>query len=178
MGLFSFIKNVGAKLTGKKTAEKTTVVPGEAKENTQDMINQQKAEMMTSMIKTMGLDIDYLDIRVNDDSVTISGMAKSNADREKAILAVGNIRGIGSVEDNLEVAAPVVSETETQENRAQKPTDSTFYTVQSGDSLSKIAKAHYGNAMKYMAIFEANQPMLKNVDLIYPGQVLRIPPLD
>jgi nucleoid-associated protein YgaU len=35
---------------------------------------------------------------------------------------------------------------------------------------------YYGNAMKYPAIFEANKPMLENTDLIYPGQVLRIPP--
>ncbi len=51
-----------------------------------------------------------------------------------------------------------------------------MYTVQSGDSLSKIAKQHYGDAMKYMTIFEANKPMLKDPNKIYPGQVLRIPP--
>ena len=51
-----------------------------------------------------------------------------------------------------------------------------FYTVQSGDTLSKIAKEMYGDAMKYNDIFEANTPMLKDPNLIYPGQVLRIPP--
>ena len=55
-------------------------------------------------------------------------------------------------------------------------TASTFYTVQKGDSLSKIAKDHYGDASKYPQIFEANKPMLKDPDKIYPGQVLRIPP--
>ena len=53
-----------------------------------------------------------------------------------------------------------------------------FYTVQRGDTLSGIAKEQYGNAMKYPMIFEANRPMLKDPDRIYPGQVLRIPPLD
>jgi len=53
--------------------------------------------------------------------------------------------------------------------------EAVFYTVQKGDSLSKIAKTQYGNAMAYNAIFEANKPMLKSVDKIYPGQVLRIP---
>jgi len=53
-----------------------------------------------------------------------------------------------------------------------------FYTVVSGDSLSKIAKEYYGNAMKYPVIFEANKPMLSHPDKIYPGQVLRIPPQD
>ena len=53
-----------------------------------------------------------------------------------------------------------------------------FYTVQPGDSLSKIAKQFYGNAMKYPVIFDANKPMLKDPNKIYPGQVLRIPPLE
>ncbi|MEL6867451.1 MAG: LysM peptidoglycan-binding domain-containing protein, partial [Bacteroidota bacterium] len=52
---------------------------------------------------------------------------------------------------------------------------STFYEVQKGDSLSKIAKAHYGDPMKYPQIFEANRPMLEHPDKIYPGQRLRIP---
>ena len=49
------------------------------------------------------------------------------------------------------------------------------YTVQKGDTLSGIAKEMYGEANKYPLIFEANQPMLKDPDRIYPGQVLRIP---
>jgi nucleoid-associated protein YgaU len=52
-----------------------------------------------------------------------------------------------------------------------------YHTVEKGDSLSKIAKEMYGDPMKYPAIFEANKPMLKDPDLIYPGQVLRIPEL-
>ena len=51
----------------------------------------------------------------------------------------------------------------------------TTYTVAAGDSLSKIAKQFYGDANKYMKIFEANKGQLKNPDLIKPGQILRIP---
>lgn len=51
------------------------------------------------------------------------------------------------------------------------------YTVVKGDSLSKIAKALYGSAGKWKVIYEANKDMIKNPDLIYPGQVLRIPPV-
>ena len=50
------------------------------------------------------------------------------------------------------------------------------YTVAKGDTLSKIAKEFYGEANKYHQIFEANKPMLKDPDKIYPGQMLRIPP--
>ena len=53
----------------------------------------------------------------------------------------------------------------------------TIYAVVPGDTLSKIAKHYYGDANKYPVIFEANKPMLTHPDKIYPGQVLRIPPL-
>jgi nucleoid-associated protein YgaU len=79
-------------------------------------------------------------------------------------LVLGNTEGIATVDDNITVITPKV--------------ESKFYTVEKGDSLSKIAKAMYGDAMKYPVIFEANKPMLKDPDLIYPGQVLRIPALD
>jgi nucleoid-associated protein YgaU len=50
------------------------------------------------------------------------------------------------------------------------------YTVQSGDSLSKIAKHVYGDANKWHAIFDANRDKIRNPDLIQPGQVLTLPP--
>lgn len=59
-------------------------------------------------------------------------------------------------------------------------TDDSVYhrhTVKSGESLSKIAKHYYGDAMKYTKIFEANTDQLKNPDLIHPDQVLVIPNL-
>jgi nucleoid-associated protein YgaU len=49
------------------------------------------------------------------------------------------------------------------------------YTVKQGDTLSKIAKEHLGNAANYMAIFEANRDQLTDPDTIKPGQVLKIP---
>ena len=49
------------------------------------------------------------------------------------------------------------------------------YTVQKGDSLSKIAKREYGDAQQWRKIYEANRDLIANPDLIYPGQVFRIP---
>jgi nucleoid-associated protein YgaU len=94
----------------------------------------------------------------------VGGTVASQEDREKVILACGNVVGVARVEDSIEVENP-------------KP-GATLYTVQSGDTLSKIAKAHYGDASKYPVIFEANRPLLEDPDKIYPGQVLRIPKLD
>ncbi|GAB3100683.1 LysM peptidoglycan-binding domain-containing protein [Lysobacter terrae] len=52
------------------------------------------------------------------------------------------------------------------------------YTVVKGDTLSHIAKEHYGKASKWQVIFEANRDQLDDPDKIYPGQVLKIPALD
>jgi nucleoid-associated protein YgaU len=50
-----------------------------------------------------------------------------------------------------------------------------YYVIQKGDSLSVIAKRYYGDAKEYPRIFEANREVIKNADLIYPGQKIRIP---
>jgi hypothetical protein len=55
------------------------------------------------------------------------------------------------------------------------PVPSRIYEVAGGDSLSKIAKKFYGDANKYMKIFEANKDQLKDPDKIKPGQKLKIP---
>lgn len=62
-----------------------------------------------------------------------------------------------------------------ERRKAAEASKTVFYTVQKGDSLRKIAEKHYGDESKWQGIFEANQPMIKKADLIYPGQVLRIP---
>jgi nucleoid-associated protein YgaU len=94
-------------------------------------------------------------------TVTVSGMAPDQATKEKIILCCGNVQGVAKVNDQLTVK--------------QAAQESRYYTVQSGDTLSAIAKREYGNANDYMKIFEANKPMLSNPDKIYPGQSLRIP---
>ncbi|TYQ00018.1 BON domain-containing protein [Tenacibaculum adriaticum] len=154
MGLFSFIKNAGAKVFGiGKTTEEEAV---------------EKAVKLTDAVKALELSVENLEVSVDDDKATIYGEAADLATKEKVVLVVGNTDGIASVEDNMTVA-------EVEEiNEAEM---AQFHTVEKGDTLGKIAKEFYGNAMKYPVIFEANKPMLSHPDKIYPGQVLRIPPL-
>ena len=52
------------------------------------------------------------------------------------------------------------------------------YTVQKGDTLSKIARDYLGNANEYMRIFDANKDQLSDPDQIKPGQALKIPAMD
>lgn len=120
------------------------------------------ADDLKKEVEKQGLDPSGLDISVEGDKVTIGGSAASTEVVEKVALAVGNTLGVAQVETNVAVAAPAP--------------DAVMYTVQKGDTLSAIAQKHYGSANKYNAIFEANKPMLKHPDKIYPGQVLRIPP--
>ena len=124
--------------------------------------DQERSAKLENHVRKLGLEVQQLKIEVAEDGATVSGRVESQAEREKILLAVGNTEGIARVDDQLDVAK--------DEPEAQ------YYTVVKGDSLSKIAKEVYGDAMKYPVIFEANKPMLTNPDLIYPGQVLRIPP--
>lgn len=164
MGLFSFIKNAGAKIFGarKNTKDKSAVLTAE-KEREEELENAKAAQKLETTIHDLDLKIDNLKIVIQDDMATISGRALDQSTREKIILVVGNVEGIAQVDDNMEV-----------EN---KEPEAVFHTVERGDTLSKIAKEHYGSANKYPEIFEANKPMLTDPDKIYPGQVLRIPAL-
>ena len=165
MGLFSFIKNAGAKVfgIGKTDAEEAKEA---AAETAARKLKQQEAaaRKLEETITDLQLQVEGLNVFIDDDAATISGLALNQATREKVVLVVGNSKGIATVDDQMTV--------EIEEPVAQ------FHTVKSGDTLGKIAKIYYGNAMKYPVIFEANKPMLTHPDKIYPGQVLRIPTLD
>jgi len=119
---------------------------------------------LAEKINESGIEVQDMKADFNNGIAKVSGVVNSLADKEKIVVMLGNIEGVEKVDEDLMIAA------------GEK--ESKFYTVQGGDSLSKIAKEFYGNAMKYMVIFEANKPMLKDPNKIYPGQVLRIPELD
>lgn len=145
MSIFDFLKSAGEKVLSS--------VPGA--ESAGKLLD----HIQGKGLKTSSIQVEY------DPSVgtaKVSGQAATQAEREKVILALGNIAGIQRVEDSVSVA--------------EAEPAAVFYTVQKGDTLSAIAKAQYGKASAYMTIFEANKPLLTHPDKIYVGQVLRIPP--
>ena len=153
MGLGSFLKNVGEKIFG----------GGESAE--------EQAIKVRNHVAKYGFDISGLTFTVANDKVTISGEAKDWEEKGKIYVAAGNVEGIDGVNDQMTVrVAP--AQTTTPSSAAPEVK---YHTVQSGDTLSKIAKEAYGDANAYNRIFEANKPMLSNPDKIYPGQVLVIP---
>ena len=183
MGIFDFIKNAGEKI----------FKPGEAS----------KEAAIKQHLGSFGSDYSGVEVEVDGSNAVLTGQVGSVAAREKAVLIAGNIDGIEKVDDRLTVTAAAVTPTAVATPDFSHVTggvtstetpigagaasggmgsaggegwESKTYTVQKGDNLSKIAKEFYGNANKYQQIFEANKPMLKDPDKIYPGQVLRIPP--
>jgi len=152
MGLISFIKNAGEKIF--KSEEKR---------------EQEKASLILAHIRKFGFDTSDIQVKVDADKVILMGSVDTIDNKNKVIVTTGNIAGIAKVDDWLVVRNPPVV--------APPPPEKQYYTVKKGDYLSKIAKEVYGDAKKYNIIFEANKPMLKDPDLIYPGQVLVIPPL-
>ncbi|MDP9938679.1 peptidoglycan-binding protein LysM [Ectopseudomonas alcaliphila] len=144
MSLFAFVKDAGVKLW-------ESLVGQEA----------QAAESLKAHVSKVGLGNPNIEVSVEGDKVIARGEVASQEEKEKILLALGNVAGVGEVDDQISVTTPAPA--------------ARFVTVKKGDTLSAIAKAEYGDANAYMKIFEANKPMLSHPDKIYPGQVLRIP---
>ena len=142
-------RRAGRRPTGRASADQANAAAGDA------ILDYVKSQNLSAT----GLTVTYDGAT---STVTVYGVAPDQATREKIVLCCGNVAGVAAVKDMMSVDR---SEPEGQ-----------YYTVVSGDTLSKIAKQFYGDANKYMKIFDANKPMLKDPDKIYPGQKLRVPP--
>ncbi len=134
-------------------------------------------------ITKLGLSVQNFNVTVADGVATVTGLAINRAEASKIVMAVGNNDGIQRVDNQMRVplsSLPPVADAAPAPAEGDDHADEdgmVFYPVEKGDTLSAIAKRLYGNANLYPRIFEANKPMLSNPDKIYPGQLLRIPPL-
>jgi nucleoid-associated protein YgaU len=170
MGIFDFVKEAGQKLFHAKEAEAAQSVVEQTPEDAEasakvDALNRAAGDAIEAYVKEQGLNVTGLAVTFDAATgvATAFGVAADQAAKEKTLLCCGNVEGVGQVKDMLSVE--------------QSASEANFYTVVTGDNLSKISKQFYDNPNKYMVIFEANKPMLGHPDKIYPGQVLRIPPL-
>ena len=164
MGMFSFIKEAGEKLFGRGEAKAAQEAAAAAPtpENVA-ALSSAAGEAIETYITSMNLNVDALAITFDGPTatVTVAGVAPDQATKEKVLLCCGNVAHVAAVNDMMTVA--------------DSAPESQWYTVVSGDNLSKISKQFYGTPNKYPQIFEANKPMLTHPDKIYPGQLLRIP---
>ena len=154
MGLISFLKGAGTKLFGKS----------------EEVKEQEKADLVMKHINSFGFKTENLKAVVDDETVILTGKVDTIPNKNRIVVAAGNVEGISKVDDRLAVLPigseiPVIPPTEPEKE---------FYTVVSGDNLSKIARHFYGR-QDWKRIFDANRDQLDDPDKIFPGQVLRIP---
>ena len=120
------------------------------------------SDKITEHIEEDNPGVKNLQVNVDNGVVSLSGEAENAAALEKAVLMAGNVNGVSEVNYDY-VTAPAATE------------KVEYYEIVSGDTLSGVAKKFYGNASKYMRIFEANKEVIKDPDKIYVGQKIRIP---
>lgn len=154
MGFFNFLGNAGKKILGKG-----------------DDAGAIKAEIENSFSE---LPLQGLAVEVDGETVNLGGVATDQATKEKAILIAGNVEGISQVNADQLVTMEQIASENTREAEAFEPV---FYTIQKGDTLWGIASEFYKDGSKYPQIVEANLEVIKDADLIYPGQSIRIPEL-
>jgi len=164
MGLFSWLKKTGAKAstsTGDSNISRDSKSIDNAEADYQKKLVHQKKIMLTGLVDGLNLDIQNFDLEYSDGQVKVYGQVTSDADKEMVISALNTADGIRNVDNRISVVAPAHQ----------------TYVVKKGDSLSKIAKAYYGDPMKYKQIFAANTDLLNDPNKIFPGQELKIPKL-
>lgn len=165
MGLIDFVKSAGEKLFGHGQAQAATseAAAGASDAAKLQASNAAAGDAILNYVKSQNLAATGLTVTYDGAASTVSvfGVAPDQETREKIVLCCGNVSGVAAVKDMMSVD--------------QSAPEAKYYTVVSGDTLSKISKQFYGDANKYNVIFEANKPMLKSPDKIYPGQNLRIP---
>ncbi|MFZ5609527.1 MAG: peptidoglycan-binding protein LysM [Pseudomonadota bacterium] len=147
MGLIDFVRDAGERLL-KETGK------GEEPD----------LQAIVNRLRRHDVKIDDFGLAIEDGRAIVSGTARTQEDKEIAILVIGNVKGIGQVDDQLRVAAPSASATQ-------------YYTVVRGDSLDSIAQSFYGVSDHAALLWEANRSVLDAPSRVYPGLKLRIPPL-
>jgi len=152
MGMFSFLSDAGKKLMGK--GDDGAAI---------------KKEIEDSFTE---LPVAGLVVAVDDDTVTLAGVATDTPTREKAILIAGNVEGVANVNADELVSPEIIAAT-----NARDIPEPVFYTIAKGDTLWGISTDFYKDGAKYPMIVEANLEVIKDADKIYPGQAIRIPAL-
>ncbi|WP_428663843.1 peptidoglycan-binding protein LysM [Reyranella sp.] len=122
---------------------------------------EEPAAKIKAMIEKDNPGVNDVAVAFKDGVVSLGGSGSSEA-LQKAILMAGNVMGVREVKIQGEQKAAVEDSTQ-------------FYVIKSGDTLSAIAKQFYDDANKNQAIFDANREVVKDANLIFPGQKGRIP---
>lgn len=133
--------------------------------------NTLKSNEIARAVMGSGVKPDDFRVDFRDGTANVRGTVRTEDEKQKVLTAVRGAGGVTTVTDSLKVDANATG----GGSGLKTPGSGKTYTVKSGDTLSEIAKAQYGDASKFNKIFEANRNILKDADKIQPGQVLTIP---
>lgn len=157
MSLFGFVKDIGNRVFNR---------------------DEDAAEKIKEMIETSNPGVKDLTVDFGGGGVVLCGECESAEAREKVILMAGNTQGV--IDVNAKGLTYPKPEPGTPEAKAEEEVlaKTEYYVIKSGDTLGKVAKQFYGDAMQYPKIFEANREVIQDPNKIFPGQKIRIPPAD
>lgn len=113
-------------------------------------------------------------VHIQDNKLFIQGVAPSEQAKNKVWDEIKVVNANWQQELTCDITVDPTTASAPAQNGSPAQAQRT-YTVQAGDSLSKISKQVYGNANDYMKIFEANRDVLSDPDKIQPGQTLKVP---
>lgn len=133
-----------------------------------DRLEQLKSKYAPALKKIEALGVHLTNLHVQDDKLFIRGAAPNDAVKNEVWTA---IKAVDPTYSDLTADLKIDSSLPAPATAPQAQT----YTVKAGDTLSKISKQFYGDANKYIKIFEANRDQLSDPDKIKPGQALKIP---
>jgi nucleoid-associated protein YgaU len=114
-------------------------------------------------------------VHIQDNKFFIQGVAPSEQAKNKVWDQIKAVNPNWSQELTADITVDPNAEPAAAPQGASPGVSQRTYTVQAGDSLSKISKEFYGNAGEFMKIFEANRDVLSDPNRISPGQKLKIP---
>ena len=141
----------------------------------QPQLDQLKAKYQSVLNLMTQLGVQLQNLHVQDNKLVIRGQVQTKSDSNKVWNQIKLVDQNYSQDLSAEITFKTDDLAAAAAATASGGTQAKSYTVKAGDTLSKIAKAHYGDATQYPKIFEANRNQLKDPDKIFPGQVLVIP---
>ena len=141
----------------------------------QPQLDQLKTKYQSVLNLMTQLGVQLQNLHVQDNKLVIRGQAQTKSDSNKVWNQIKLVDQNYSQDLSAEISYKTDDLAAAAAATASGGTQARSYTVKAGDTLSKIAKAQYGDATQYPKIFEANRDTLKDPDKIFPGQVLIIP---
>ena len=141
-------------------------------------LEQMKQKYSTVLTTIQQQQVRLSHVHIQDNKLLIQGTAPSEQAKNKVWDQIKTVNPNWAQELVADISVDPnakPAEAQSPQQNATAGTPERTYTVQAGDSLSKISKQFYGSANEYMKIFEANRDVLSDPDRINPGEKLRIP---